>query len=264
MSDTPAEPIDALRRAVQMVRAGKARRAISAIHDAVGSTEVIWNGCRFRVTPKDNATDRHLWEHGVPDEGASIDALLRVVAGQKVRFFDIGGNSGLFSVAVAHHAAPGSMVTAFEPNPVMAARLRDNVALNDLGSVVTVEECALGDTPGEATLNIFEGNLGRATLFGADPRAKDRQISVPVGTLDTFWPAQADDRLGVFKLDVEGHEAAALAPWLQAMDRFASVHHILMEVTHSDRWSHDVVGDLRDAGYAEAFRGEGNVLMSRV
>ena len=51
---------------------------------------------------------------------------------------------GTFASADPAAAGAGSRIVAFEPNPVMANRLRTNLALNGLMERVEVAEIALG------------------------------------------------------------------------------------------------------------------------
>jgi FkbM family methyltransferase len=69
--------------------------------------------------------------------------------------FDIGANAGIFSLA-ALAVNPSAKVHAFEPTPEIAARLRATVAMNGLSNL-TVNEVAVGDHDGDATLRRWRG-----------------------------------------------------------------------------------------------------------
>lgn len=63
---------------------------------------------------------------------------------------DIGANLGYFSLLMADLVGPGGFVHAFEPNPPIAARLRDTLAVNGFGARACVHQVALGDREGAA------------------------------------------------------------------------------------------------------------------
>lgn len=60
---------------------------------------------------------------------------------------DVGANVGSYALLASGVCGAKSM--CFEPDPENADFLRRNVELNDLGSLVTVHEVALGDTSGD-------------------------------------------------------------------------------------------------------------------
>ena len=95
--------------------------------------------------PADNYTERFMSRKGMRDEAASIGRLTVLVAGKRALIFDIGANCGSFTLPLATAAGPGSRIVAFEPNPVMANRLRVNLTLNGLTESVEIAEVALGE-----------------------------------------------------------------------------------------------------------------------
>ena len=135
----------------------------------------------FLLHPADNYTERFMWRRGLRAEAASIGRLTLLVAGKRALVFDVGANCGAFTLPLATAAGPGSRIVAFEPNPVMAARLRTNLALNGLTESVHVVEVALGAQDGEAPLNLVERNLGR--FDQRDSRSGATACAVPAGAL---------------------------------------------------------------------------------
>ena len=109
------------------------RRFWPAMRSQVGGHTMLLN-------PADNYTERFMWRKGMRDEAASIARLTLLVAGKRALILDIGANCGSFTLPLATAAGPGSRIVAFEPNPVMANRLRTNLALNGLTESVEVAE----------------------------------------------------------------------------------------------------------------------------
>lgn len=116
---------------------------------------------------------------------------------------DVGANQGLFSWQML----PASRgVVAFEPYAPLAERLRA-----DFGARLQVEQCALSDRDGEATMAVprFGGRdlPTRCTLErDANAEFERRMIRVRTRRLDGTSLAP----VGFVKIDVEGHEVAVL------------------------------------------------------
>ena len=129
---------------------------------------------------------------------------------------DIGGNWGQSVHALKQTAAPGRIIS-FEPNPILAEKLRGEFKRNDN---VEIQSCALGDSEGEFDLFIpryrnfvFDGlasldedaathwlNKDRMAAFDASKLRVDKHI-VEVKTLDSFNLSP-----DVVKIDVQGFE----------------------------------------------------------
>ena len=129
-------------------------------------------------------------------------------------YIEGGGHVGLIALQVAV-ARPDAEVHVFEPHPLRFAQLEQNVALN--GARVTVNRCGLSDSKGELR---FDSNSHQISESG--------DIRVPVVRLDDYA-----EKVDVLKLDIEGHELAALqgAHGLFESDRVCAV---TLEVTHSE------------------------------
>jgi FkbM family methyltransferase len=104
----------------------------------------------------------------------------------------------------------------FEPNPLAAARARQNIARNQLG--FEVYELALSDATGEVGL---EGHGGVDTVSHIVVHGQTNRpgtIIVRRVTFDEFLAehGNAHARISVVKIDVEGHENSVL----RGMKRF--------------------------------------------
>lgn len=148
------------------------------------------------------------WQQGEPE----LHLLPRlVVAGAAA--LDVGANGGVYAW---HMARFTGTVVAFEPNPAHAAFLA-----RAFGPRVRVEAVALSDRDGEAVLRVplarFED--GRATIEAGNDlgQAEAESVTVRCRRLDGY----AFGRVGLIKIDVEGHELAVLqgARALLARDR---------------------------------------------
>lgn len=218
-------------------------------------------GIRFVLHPGDNGTDVEMWRDNRLAEPDSVALVASVVSGKRVFFLDVGANSGVYALLVARLAAPGSRVVAVEANPVMAARLRRNIALNPGPVGIEVQEVALSDREGEAELNLCRGNFGQGSLEpsvvpGGHVRVQTRRVT-------SLIPEDVcNDELFAMKLDIEGHEATALRPLREA--DIALPHFLLIEISHADLWSHDLLQTLESRGYARTdHNAHGNIAYVR-
>lgn len=254
--ETHAMLAEAARRASR----GPIRRLI---RKALPPTTAEYKGISFHIHPATNYTDFHIWLRGHPKEHRSLDLIVDLVRDRKVAFLDVGANMGLYSLWVAHHAAEGSAVIAFEPNPVMAERLSTNIALNNgAADIVVVVAHAVGSSPGEATLYVPLSNAGEASLRRLDD-VEVASIEVPiVPLLDHLPTVDAGWESVILKADIEGFEDTALAN-LTTCDAGLLPDAILLEVTHRARWQSDIVANLMARGYQKEASMEGNLLLRR-
>jgi FkbM family methyltransferase len=114
---------------------------------------------------------------------------------------DVGANFGYYSIKLASAMQGNGRIFAFEPCKTTFSRLRTNIALNHLESVIRAIPCGLSEKPGVAYLDQIEGNSGAATL---STQAKGDAIELD--TLDHFCHANEIRRIDVIKVDVEGSE----------------------------------------------------------
>lgn len=144
-------------------------------------------------------------------------ALLRLLAGPRGLFVDVGANVG-FHTLMLGSVRPDLDIVAFEPHPELHPLLAANVAANRLGRV-TVERCALSDREGTRPFFLHRSHLS-ASLEPSFDRAHAGVVDVPVMTLDAYL-ARRVELPGRFllKLDVEGHEGPFLAGAEQTVRR---------------------------------------------
>jgi FkbM family methyltransferase len=124
---------------------------------------------------------------------------------------DAGANIGHMTSVLAVRAGPSGLVIAFEPHPVLCDLLRQNVARWPREAVarVDVQEAAVSDRSGDGWLGRgerFDENMGSAEIT-LEPLEHGRAYQVPLLRLDEMLHGT---RVGVLKLDVEGHELATL------------------------------------------------------
>lgn len=120
---------------------------------------------------------------------------------------DIGGSFGIFALFMAEFVGPEGRVHTFEPGEFSFRQLRANIALNPQGERITPHNVAASDRP--ATLMLYHighspvnYSIGSADGIDGEP--------VPAIRVDETIPAEDAARVSFIKIDVEGHEIAAL------------------------------------------------------
>ncbi len=167
---------------------------------------------------------------------------------------DVGANVGYFSGLLALRAGE---VIAFEPNPHLVRFLEGNRRRwGPSGKKVHVDHRAVSDRCGTALLHLpaaFASNYGVATLATS---GEDDLESIEVVTV-ALDEVVAGRPVGLLKIDVEGHELAALHGARETLAR-RLVRHIIFE--EHLRLPSPVSVLLEDAGFTifgieEAFLG---------
>ncbi len=135
---------------------------------------------------------------------------------------DVGANIGYMTAVLAARIAsiPGGSVHAFEAHPEIFQELKYNVARwqKQVPNInLNIEHIAISDKRGTVTLVIpdaFENNRGLASVvnqndsFNLPESTNLKTLIVESVTLDELFPAP--QKIGVLKLDVEGHELQVL------------------------------------------------------
>lgn len=154
----------------------------------------------------DTATQDTVMYKGVELELFLLEKLIR----QDTAFFDVGANIGDY-LHVAGKYLPSNLIYGFEPQPILADRLRA------LFPDDTIEAIAFSDTEKTATLKIplihGQAYTSRATLTKIREEGEDgaETLSVPTTTIDQYRTKLADTSVGCIKIDVEGHERSVIA-----------------------------------------------------
>jgi FkbM family methyltransferase len=123
-------------------------------------------------------------------------------------FFDIGANTGLYSL-IAASDNPRRLVYAFEPVPRVFDCLRRNVELNKLHNI-HINPCAITNYDGEIALYVPNGAIptDASTLKGF--RESAEIISVQAKAIDSFVIQNEIPKVDLMKIDTEGTEHEVL------------------------------------------------------
>ena len=125
--------------------------------------------------------------------------------------YDIGANIGYISLMAAKMVGKDGRVIAFEPLPANCERFRKNAALNELQSIISLQQAAVIDHRGKITFMVHRsGAMGKAQgSLGRDEEYMDR-IEVDAIGLDDFIFHDLNPQPDLIKMDIEGGETLAV------------------------------------------------------
>jgi FkbM family methyltransferase len=163
----------------------------------------------------------HELAHGEPEI-----ALVPILCSRDADFLDVGANIGAYSFYAKSHSRH---VYAMEPNPALTHHLR--AVLGKKGTVLT-----MGASDHVATapfcIPFRNGNDvdTRSSLQeDANPDFESRKINIAIAPIDSLGL----DHVGVVKIDVEGHELAALNGARRTLEQCRPVAIVECEERHN-------------------------------
>ena len=223
----------------------------------------VWNA-RVRLYPSRNSCEKNALFTpqmlDVIERGELADALDRRLAeAGGFTFIDIGANVGLYSLFVAARGGPRTRILAIEPQPGIVERLRFNLEAN-AGFEFTVLPIAVADREGEIDLVIDPRDSGGTHLGVGRPAASGAEtVCVRCRPLLAILREAAIAAIDAMKIDIEGAEDLALAPFLEAAPQALLPRLLLIEVRPAD-WGVDLSALLRRRGYIIATRSRHNAV----
>ena len=227
-----------------------------------GPFDVVAEGVIIRAWPAENRCDRIAAGQGCLPETAErklIEPFLKA----DMFFVDVGANVGIYSLFVSARTNGTAHVLALEPHPRTFAKLTCNCALNGWHNIQSVN-LAAGPEDGEAVLfSDGGGNIGGASLVAeASGTATSQKITTK--SLPDILTMNGFKQIDLLKADVEGFEDRALLPlFADAANMSMWPSAILVETVHQALWRGDLLGTLRDCGYAVAGQTSENLLLTR-
>ena len=119
---------------------------------------------------------------------------------------DVGANIGWFTTLFAKLCGSSGQVHAFEPVPKTFADLQRNVAINQTGANVFINNFGLGDVEKEFEIHLFPDLPNGHASLAAKPDHKSETVPVLIKTLDSYLAERNIDQVDFIKVDVEGAE----------------------------------------------------------
>jgi FkbM family methyltransferase len=162
--------------------------------------------------------------------------------------YDVGANCGYHAIIATRAVGPKGRVYAFEPMPMLAARIRDNAARNSFDNLRVIET-AVSDIDGEISFGVV-GPLSviNGMAMVGHPDTVDT-VTVSSIRLDAFCVDH--NRPDLLLIDVEGSEIKVLEGGLQMISQHRPV--IMVEVHWLGQTFIDFFNQaLRPLGYSAA------------
>lgn len=130
---------------------------------------------------------------------------------------DVGANTGFYALIAGRC---GRRVLALEPVPEVRDILARNVRANRLTGAIKISASAASDRRGRATLYMPDASHGlieTSSSLNAEFQTHASTIEVDVALLDELLPA--GQKVGVVKIDAEGHEASVIRGAARTIER---------------------------------------------
>jgi len=205
-----------------------------------GETVERRGGFWWCLDPGDYICQDVYWS-GAKDRAEIREALRSMRRGSVM--LDVGANFGYYSVVIAARFGQQCTIHAFEPNPLIFARLHKNLKLNGAAAVVP-HQVGLSDQEGTAAIVDVPGHSGAVYLRPGS--------GVAVTSLDLFVRRQGLEDVDLIKIDAEGAELRILRGARGILERFRP--NILIELNaptleRENSSISEVIALLRSLGY---------------
>jgi FkbM family methyltransferase len=199
----------------------------------------LMRGMKMRLSPR-TESGFYLGTHE-PELQESLAPFIK----PGLTVFDVGANIGFFAIATGNLVGATGKVVAFEPNPNVCVRLKENLELNGLGVRVIIEQCAVGDFDGTAEFCFaLTHQQGRFSDLPYVPKGA-QTIPVPCRKIDSYV-ASTELIPDVLIIDVEHAEGRALRGMKSVLQRYKPLIFIEM---HGPEAIREAFGEIVNAEY---------------
>ena len=236
-------------RAVRVLPGGR-RTAFRAAWRLFGSPPRIvgeFDGAPAVVDVRDPITSLQPFLYQVYEPATSIVFLSMLRPGARV--VDIGANKGLFSLMAARRVGAEGRVLSYEPLASNVCDMRSTRELAGISEEVwQVEQCGISDHSGTARFEMTGSDEGHAG-WGRVSEGGSEEIALR--TLDEELVRLCWDHVDVVKMDIEGHEHAAIQGMRESL-REKRIGALIVEIHPDGMSSSDLESMLMavaDAGY---------------
>lgn len=211
-------------------------------------------GKKFILFPFDNATDNKMIISSKKYEADELNFLNILKKSNESVFLDIGANMGYYSIMSSNYGF--KKIYAFEPVPKMINRIKQNVKINNLESLIEVIPYAIGEDYKEVSLYEEPTNYGGSSLLKAPQRTNE--IKVKMITLNEFIVSNSIKNIDALKIDVEGHEDRVLMPFFKKSPLSLFPKLIIIEHSSFNEWKENVIDWMINNNYRLISKSRGN------
>ncbi len=221
----------------------------------------IFGSQRARLHPVDNICEKRVFLTPQFWEAEERRALADFITGsdsEDLYFFDVGANVGLYTLfarARALRAGKSLKAVCIEADPEMAARLAFNLTASSMSGDATIIVGAASGENGILNLALNEKSRGESRITDSGG------LRVPARTLLDIARECAVPRIDAMKVDIEGHEAAALTPFFLGAADALLPRFLLVETTHEA--GQPIESIVAHRGYRAVLRTRRNIALAR-
>lgn len=226
--------------------------------------DITVNGLNMRCQFTDNYSEKKFvftpWRYDLKER-----TLIERELANGGNFIDIGANVGIYTLTAAKALGGNTgRVIAFEPNPETMERLRINIEGNTSFTNGKVELLNFGiaDKDTSFTLHIDRSNLGASSISGATVNTEEKTVIIHCRPLLPVLNDLAITSVNVLKIDIEGAEDLALAPFMDMAPDSMLPKFIIIE-NSEHRWSSDLYQLFESRGYLREYQGPMNSIFTR-
>lgn len=204
----------------------------------------VFGDQRARLRPVGNICEKRVFSDDRWWEAAERAFIARIAAegAGPFHFLDVGANVGLYTLAArsaARAAGRPFRAALVEPQPEMQARLAANLAASGAGpDEAVLLPWAATAAPTRLALTLYASNFGSARVAeagtGDGAGGGDATLEVEGRPLLDAVRAAGLPRIDVMKIDIEGHEAEALVPFLADADPALWPEGVIIEARRGD------------------------------
>lgn len=228
------------------------------------------SGMRMRCMFRDNYSEKKFvftpWRYDRDER-----QLLQQHLGHNGVFLDIGANVGIYTLTALITPGFTGHIYAFEPNPATRQRLQCNVQATAAGQSATglpdshiqLLPFGIADQHSQFVMRLDSNNLGASSISAAnrssDPVNSDltRQVVIDCKPLLDVLRDYHIQQVSVLKIDIEGAEDKAMAPYLR--DAPVTLLATLVIIENSEHlWQQDIFALLKQRGYERILRNRMN------
>ena len=163
-----------------------------------------YDGCQYIIPSLQEPVGFALLIDGIyePD---SIQLMLQKLPKDAV-FLDIGANIGVFTITAAKFLEQNGRVIAVEASPKIFPYLQQNIEVNGLNNVKTLQLAATERD--NDTVPFYEAPMDKFGMGSLAPQFHSSPIQLKTKTIDSILKDEKIDKVNFIKIDVEGYESS--------------------------------------------------------
>lgn len=201
-----------------------------------GPVDFGFHGSAIRFYPSGNTAEKRALLNPACFDVEELSFLDETLTSDSI-FVDVGANVGLYSFAAASRIQEKGAILCFEPNPLVYARLMENREFNapELEGRMHLFPFAVSDQAGTVQFAKPTRNLGEGKVI-EDGGDRSDIIEVQSVLLHEVLAREEISKIDVLKIDIEGHEIAALRPFYEKAPQTLFPRHIIIERGGEEHW----------------------------